>query len=72
VVKVPVSGLFRHGNGWAAYVVRAGKAELVPVQAGPSGGGEIQVIHGLGEGDEVILYPGDRIRAGQRVKPTKV
>lgn len=71
-LKVPASGLFRHGHDWAAYVVRGGKAVLVPVQAGKSGGAEIQIVDGLQEGDEVILYPGDRIKDGQRVKPTKV
>ncbi|HEX2862579.1 MAG TPA: efflux RND transporter periplasmic adaptor subunit [Lacunisphaera sp.] len=71
-LKVPVSGLFRQGNDWAAFVVRGGKAALVPVKAGKSSGAEIQVTEGLAEGDEVILYPGDRIKDGQRVKPTKV
>jgi HlyD family secretion protein len=71
-LKVPVSGLFRQGNDWAAYVVHHGAATLVPVKAGRSSGTEIQVIDGLKEGDEVILYPGDRIKDGQRVKPTKV
>jgi len=72
VLKVPVSGIFRSGNEWAAYVVRGGEAKLVPVKAGRSSGTEIQVTDGLKEGDEVILYPGDRIKDGQRVKPTKV
>ncbi len=72
VLKVPVSGIFRQGNDWAAYVVRGGAAQLVPVKAGRSSGAEIQIVEGLKEGDEVILYPGDRIKAGQRVKPTKV
>ncbi len=71
-LKVPASGLFRQGNAWAAYVVRDGKAVLVPVQVGKSGGGEIQITAGLQEGDAVILYPGDRIKDGQRVKPTQV
>jgi HlyD family secretion protein len=71
-LKVPVSGLFRQGNAWAAFVVRGGQAKLVPVQAGKTSGAEIQVTGGLNEGDEVILYPGDRIKDGQRVKPTKV
>lgn len=71
-LKAPVSGLFRQGNAWAAYVVRNGKTALVPVQAGKSGSGEIQITEGLSEGDEIILYPGDRIKNGQRVKPTKV
>jgi HlyD family secretion protein len=72
VLKVPVSGLFRQDSAWAAYVVRGGRAALVPVQTGPAGGGEIAVTAGLQEGDEIILYPGDRIKDGQRVRPTKV
>jgi len=72
VLKVPVSGIFRSGNEWAAYVVRGGEAKLVPVKAGRSSGTEIQVTDGLKEGDEVILYPGDRIKDGQRVRPTKL
>ena len=71
-LKLPVSGLFRSGNDWAAFVVRGGEAKLVPVKAGRSSGTEIQVTDGLKEGDEVILYPGDRIKDGQRVKPTRV
>ncbi len=71
-LKLPTSGLFRQGNNWAAYIVRGGEAKLVPVKTGRSSGAEIQIIDGLKEGDEVILYPGDRIKDGQRVKPTKV
>jgi len=71
-LKVPTSGIFRQGNDWAAYVVRGGTAKLVPVKTGRSSGAEIQITEGLAEGDEVILYPGDRIKDGQRVKPTKV
>jgi HlyD family secretion protein len=72
VLKVPSSGLFRRGTEWAAFVVRAGRAVLVPVQAGRSSGTEIQVTGGLKEGDEVVLYPGDRVTDGQRVQPIKV
>ncbi len=71
-LKLPSSGLFRQGHDWAAYVVRDGKAQLVPVKIGRSSGAETQVTDGLQSGDEVILYPGDRIKDGQRVKPTKV
>jgi HlyD family secretion protein len=71
-LKVPSSGLFRRGNEWAAYVLRDGRAELVSVKAGRSSGAETQVLTGLREGDEVILYPGDRIHEGQRVQPMQV
>ena len=72
VLKVPVSALFRRGSEWAAYVVRGGRAALVSVQAGRSSGTEMQVLGGLQEGDEVILYPGDRVADGQRVQPVKI
>lgn len=71
-LKVPSSGLFRRGNDWAAFVVRDGAAKLVPVKTGRSSGAETQVLDGLKEGDEVILYPGDRIKDGQRVAPMQV
>jgi HlyD family secretion protein len=71
-LKVPVSALFRHGNESAAYVVRGGKAVIVPVVVGRSSGSEVQILKGLTAGDEVILYPGDRISDGQRVKPVKI
>lgn len=71
-LKVPVSAVFRHGSDSAVYVVRRGRAALVPVTAGRSSGTEVQIIKGIGEGDEVILYPGDRITDGQRVEPMKL
>jgi HlyD family secretion protein len=72
VLKVPVSALFRRGNESAVYVVRSGKAVLVPVEAGRSSGSEVQITKGLDEGEEVILYPGDRVTEGQRVSPVKI
>ncbi len=72
VLKVPVSALFRGGSTWSAYVVRHGQAVLVPVTAGRSSGTETEVTAGLNDGDEVILYPGDRVADGQRVSPVKI
>ncbi len=72
VLQLPSSGIFRRATDWAAFVVRHGRAELIPVKAGRSSGTAIQVESGLAEGDEVILYPGDRVKDGQRVKPMQV
>lgn len=72
VLKVPASALFRRGSSWSAYVVRDGRAKLTAVQPGRSSGVETQVLDGLKEGDEVILYPGDRVQDGERVQPVKV
>lgn len=71
-LKVPSGALFRHGQEWAAFVVADGHARLRPVKAGRSSGTEVQVLEGLKEGEQVILYPGSRVQDGQRVKPIKV
>jgi HlyD family secretion protein len=71
-LKVPAGALFRRGDEWSAFVVADGRAELRPVKVGRSSGTETQILEGLKEGEEVILYPGSRIHAGQRVKPIKV
>jgi HlyD family secretion protein len=68
-LKVPAGALFRQGEQWAAFVVADGRARLRTLKAGRSSGTEIQVLEGLKEGEEVILYPGSRVRDGQRVTP---
>ena len=71
-LKVPAGALFRHGQQWSAFVMAEGRARLRAVKVGQSSGTETQVLEGLKEGDEVILYPGDRLHDGQRVKPIKI
>jgi HlyD family secretion protein len=71
-LKVPAGALFRRGDQWAAFVVSVGRAELRPVKVGRSSNTETQILEGLKDGEEVILYPGSRVRAGQRVKPIQV
>jgi HlyD family secretion protein len=68
-LKVPAGALFRQGEQWAAFVVAEGRARLRIVKTGRSSGTETQVLEGLKEGEEVIVYPGSRVRDGQRVKP---
>jgi HlyD family secretion protein len=72
VLKAPAGALFRRGGEWAAFVVSNGRARLRLVTVGRSGGAETQVVAGLKAGEEVILYPGDRVRDGQRVKVVKI
>jgi HlyD family secretion protein len=68
-LKVPAGALFRQGEQWAAFVVAEGRARLRIVKTGRSSGTETQVLEGLKEGEEVIVYPGSRVRDGQQVKP---
>lgn len=71
-LKVPSGALFRRGAGWFTFVIEDGRARLKAVSVGPSSGPETQVLDGLAENDEVIIYPGERVRDGDRVKPIKV
>ena len=45
---------------------------LKAIVAGPSSGPETQVLEGLAEGAEVIVYPGGRVHDGERIRPIKV
>jgi HlyD family secretion protein len=71
-LKVPAGAIFRRGEQWNAFVVVDGHARLRPVKVGRSSGVEVEALEGLKEGDEVILYPGDRVKEGMRVAVVKL
>ncbi|MGO9201209.1 MAG: efflux RND transporter periplasmic adaptor subunit [Limisphaerales bacterium] len=71
-LKVPAGALFRQGDQWSTFVLADGRAQLRPVKIGRSSSAEIQVLDGLKDGEQVILYPGSRVRPGQRVKPIRI
>ncbi len=68
VVKVPTSGLFRHGEGWAVWAVQAGEAVLRQVEIGARNGLEAQVLSGLDVGASVVVHPSDAIVEGVAVE----
>lgn len=71
-LKAPAGALFRRGDQWHTYVVSGGRAQLRPVKVGRSSGVETEVLEGLKEGEQVILYPGDRVKEGLRVSVIKL
>lgn len=71
-VKVAGGALFRQGDQWSAFVLEGHVARLRSVQPGRNSGTEVQILDGLREGEQVILYPGDRIKPGARVAPVKI
>ena len=71
-IKVTSGALFRRGEEWAVFLVEGGRARLKSIVVGPSSGPETQVLDGLAEGAEVIVYPGERVHDGERVRPIKV
>ena len=65
-LRVPSSALFRTGDGWAVLMVRDGRIAEQPVGIGERGDLYAAVLDGLHEGDAVITYPDDSLRAGER------
>jgi len=68
VLKVPVSALFRHGDGWAVFVVKNGRARRRALKVGHMNGLFAEVISGLKEGETVIAHPDDDIDDGVRMR----
>jgi HlyD family secretion protein len=67
-VVVPVSALFRHGDGWAVFTVSDSRARLRPVTTGARNGMVAVVLGGLDPGTQVIAYPADAVADGVSVK----
>lgn len=64
---VPVGALFRTGPQWQVYLVQGGRVELRNVELVRRSGRLAAIAAGLNEGDEVVVYPGDRVRPGSAV-----
>jgi HlyD family secretion protein len=67
VPRVPVSALFRRGENWAVFVREEGRARLRIIELGARNFEWAHVSEGLAEGEDVILYPSDRLADGVRV-----
>jgi len=63
VLQVPLSALFTYGDGRAVFVVRGGRARLVPVEIGHRNPESVEITSGLEEGDRVIVHPSDQVKA---------
>jgi HlyD family secretion protein len=57
VLAVPLTALFRDGDGWALFVEEGGRANLRHVETG----------QGLDAGEKVIVHPSDRVTDGVRI-----
>ncbi|MBT8063059.1 MAG: efflux RND transporter periplasmic adaptor subunit [Xanthomonadales bacterium] len=67
-LQVPVSALFRSGDGWSVFRVEKGRAVITQLELGRRSGLAAQVLSGLDQGDQVIIYPSDSITDGLRVE----
>jgi HlyD family secretion protein len=64
--------LFQQNGVWQTFTVEGGRAKLKTVKVGRSNGVEMEILDGVSAGAELIVYPGDKIRDGIRVKPLHV
>lgn len=67
VLVVPAGALFRERGEWSTFLIRDGKASLQRVQLGHRNDLQAEIVEGLAEGDEVILFPSDQVTDGSRV-----
>jgi HlyD family secretion protein len=72
ILRAPAGALFRRGETWRTFVVENERAQLRELKAGQSNGIETEIIEGLQENDQVVVYPGDKVTSGTRVKPIRV
>ena len=72
VLRVPSGALFQRGDRWQTFVVEHGRAVLRAVTPGHGNGRETEIRDGLRQGDRVVVYPGDGVADGVRVRPVTV
>jgi HlyD family secretion protein len=68
VLTVPASALFQRGSSWHVFVVEGGRARLRDVTVGHRAIATVEIVRGLAERAEVILFPSDRLEEGTRVR----
>jgi HlyD family secretion protein len=68
-LQVPTGALVRVGEGWAVYVIdESSIARLRPITIGARAAFEVECLAGLAGGEHLVLYPGDRVFDGTRVR----
>ena len=70
MLQVATGALFQRGGKWQTFVIDGSRARLRDVEVGLTNGVASEVRSGLKEGERVVVYPGDKIRDGIRVRPT--
>lgn len=66
-VKAPLGALVRSGGGWAVFRIAGGRARLTPVAVGAMTDAEAEIRSGLAGGQQVVVFPSDRVRDCVRV-----
>ncbi len=67
VLTVPISALFRRDNNWHVFVVEQEQAVLRQIRIGRRNRDLAQVLDGLQQNDQVIVFPSDQVMDGSAV-----
>ena len=67
VLTIPTAAIFSLDGAWQTFVIRNGKAELIPLELGQRSSTFAQVLGGLEEGDRVVVHPTDAVGSGTQV-----
>lgn len=70
-LRVPVGALFQREGKWTVFVVDGGRLASRAVELGLRGARNAEIVAGLSEKEEVVLYPGNELSDGARVVARK-
>ena len=68
ILKAPLSAVFRHQQGWGAFVVESNRAKRRDVQIGHRTDTMVEILGGLSEGETVIVHPASAVADSVRVQ----
>ena len=71
-LQIPSSAIFRTEEDWGVFKVENGRARLTPIEVGQTNGVHTEVLSGLEEGESIVLYPGNEVADGVRVKARSI
>jgi len=69
---VPSNALFRIANGWAVFRVVDGAIAQTAVEIGQNNGVSAEVLSGLEEGEQIVLYPSSALTEGLKVAQRQI
>ena len=67
-LTVPVSAIFQESGEWFTFAVVDDTVEKRAIEIGTRAADKVEVLSGLVEGDEVVLFPSASIVSGARIK----
>ncbi|TVP69404.1 MAG: HlyD family efflux transporter periplasmic adaptor subunit [Rhodobacteraceae bacterium] len=67
LLQVPQAALFRDGDGWAVLLRDGDRARHQRVEIGRHAAGQVEVLAGLEEGAQVVLFPASSLTEGTKL-----